>query len=297
MLASIPSPADGALDLGPISLHVYGILLAIGVVVAAWMASRRWKQWGHERREFDDVVVWIVIGGVVGARLYHVATDYEKFQGNWGRVFEIWNGGLSIWGVVAGGLIAVFVVCRVKHIEMPLMTDAIVPGLLVAQAIGRYGNWFNQELFGEPTTLPWGLEIDVVNRPVGFREFDTFHPTFLYESLYCLALVVLLLWVERRWRLRTGQLTALYLATYCFGRFWLENLRIDHARLVGPLRVNAWVSLLAMLGGVAWFAWLQRHGHVDPGRYPDPALATRGGSGAGDSATETSDTPAGPTAF
>ncbi|MEX2255616.1 MAG: prolipoprotein diacylglyceryl transferase [Acidimicrobiia bacterium] len=267
LLASIPSPADGTLDLGPIPLHVYGILLAIGVVVAAWMAGRRWARWGHDRREFDDIVVWIVIGGVVGARLYHVATDYEKFQGDWLRVLEIWKGGLSIWGVVAGGLIAVIIVSRVKHIEIPLLTDAIVPGLLVAQAIGRYGNWFNQELFGEPTTLPWGLEIDVVNRPVGFKQFETFHPTFLYESLYCLALVALLLWVERRWRLRTGQSSALYLATYCFGRFWLENLRIDDARLVGPLRVNAWVSLIVMLVGVGWFVWAGRRGHVDPGRY------------------------------
>jgi prolipoprotein diacylglyceryl transferase len=275
--ASIPSPSDGVIDLGPIPLHVYGILLALGVVVAAVMTGRRWARWGRDRREFDDVVVWIVIGGVVGARLYHVATDYEKFEGDWLRVLEIWRGGLSIWGVVAGGLLAVIIVCRVKHIEIPLMADAIAPGLLVAQAIGRWGNWFNQELFGEPTTLPWGLEIDVAHRPAGFGGFATFHPTFLYESLYCLALVALLLWVERRWRVRTGQTTALYLATYCFGRFWLENLRIDDAKVVGGLRINAWVSLLVMAAGIVWFVVAGRRGHVDPGRYPETPV-TVGGS-------------------
>ena len=271
-LASIPSPSNGTIDVGPIPLHVYGILLAVGVVVASWMIERRWVRWGHDKREWQDVVVWIVIGGVVGARLYHVATDSEKFTGDWLRVFAIWKGGLSIWGVVAGGLIAVLIVCRVKHLDTFLLTDAIVPGLLAAQAIGRWGNWFNQELFGEPTKLPWGLEIDVAHRPLGFVHDATFHPTFLYESLYCLLLLGLLLWVERRWRMRTGQLTALYMATYCFGRFWLENLRIDEAKLVGPLRVNAWVSLLVFLVGVVWFVWAGRNGRVDTGRYPTDDL-------------------------
>jgi len=267
--ASIPSPQDGSLDLGFVSLHVYGILLAVGVVVAALIAGRRWTSWGRDRAEFDSMLVWIVIGGVVGARLYHVATDSEKFEGDWVRVLEIWRGGLSIWGVIAGGLLAVIIVCLVKHIEIPLVTDAIVPGLLVAQAIGRFGNWFNQELFGEPTTLPWALEIDPVNRPAGFEQFATFHPTFLYESLYCLALVGVMVWMERRWRLRNGQSTAFYLAGYCFGRFWLENLRIDEAKLVGPLRVNAWVSILLMLAGVGWFVWAGRNGRLDAGRYPE----------------------------
>jgi prolipoprotein diacylglyceryl transferase len=269
LVASIPSPSNGVIDIGPLSIHVYGILLAVGVVIAAVIAAARWAKWGHPRREFDDVVVWIVIGGVVGARLYHVATDWEKFEGDWLRVLEIWHGGLSIWGVIAGGAIAVFVVARVKHLDVLLLFDAIIPGLLVAQAIGRFGNWFNQELFGEPTTLPWGLEIDPAHRPPGYLHDATFHPTFLYESLYCLVVLAILLWVERRWRLRNGQLLALYLAGYCFGRFWLENLRIDEAKLVGPLRVNAWVSLLVMLVGIALFLWLRTHGRVDPGRYPD----------------------------
>ncbi|MFO7592282.1 MAG: prolipoprotein diacylglyceryl transferase [Acidimicrobiia bacterium] len=271
ILSSIPSPGDGTIDIGPIPLHVYGLLLAIGVLTASWMTERRWVRWGHPAKEWSEIVVWIVIGGVVGARLYHVATDYEKFQGDWLRVFQIWKGGLSIWGVVAGGLLAVLLVCRVRKIDTFLLTDAIVPGLLVAQAIGRWGNWFNQELFGEPSTLPWALEIDRAHRPEGFAEFSTFHPTFLYESILCLGLVALLLWVERRWRLRTGQLSALYLATYCFGRFWLENLRIDDAKVVAGLRINAWVSLAVLGCGIAWFVLAGRRGRVDPGRYPDPS--------------------------
>jgi prolipoprotein diacylglyceryl transferase len=267
VLASIPSPSDGTIDLGPVPLHVYGILLAVGVVVAAYVAQRRWGKWGHDPNEFEAIVVVVVIGGVIGARLYHVATDYEKFQGDWLRVFEIWRGGLSIWGVVLGGMIAVVVMCRIKHYDTLGLMDAIVPGLLAAQAIGRFGNWFNQELFGEPTTLPWGLEIDVQHRPAGFEQFATFHPTFLYEALYCLVLIGVILWAERRWRLKRGQIAAVYVVLYTFGRFWLENLRIDDAKLVGPLRVNAWISLLACVGGAVWFWWLGRHSTVDEGKY------------------------------
>jgi len=271
MFASIPSPTNGALNLGPIPLHVYGLLLAIGVVVAAVIAERRWVRWGQDKQVFQDALFWIVLGGVIGARLYHVLTDYQLFTGDWLRIFEIWKGGLSIWGVMAGGLIAVVIVARVKHINTFLLTDAIVPGLLVAQGIGRWGNYFNQELFGKPTNLPWSLEIDVINRPTGFESFSKFHPTFLYESIYCLLLVALILWVERRWRLRTGQTSALYLATYCFGRFGFENLRIDEARVVLGLRINAWVTLVVMVIGIIWFIVAGRRGQVDPGRYPDKA--------------------------
>lgn len=269
MLAFIPSPTNGTLNLGPIPLHVYGLLLAVGVVVAAIIAERRWVRWGQDKRVFQDALIWIVLGGVVGARLYHVITDYERFTGDWAHVFQIWKGGLSIWGVVAGGLIAVLIVARVKHVNTFLLTDAIVPGLLVAQAIGRWGNYFNQELFGEPTTLPWGLKIDVINRPLGFESYSQFHPTFLYESIYCLILVAIILWVERNWRLRTGQTSGLYLALYCFGRFGFENLRIDDARVVLGLRINAWVTLVVMIIGIVWFVGAGRRGKIDPGRYPE----------------------------
>ena len=267
LLASIPSPSSGTLDLGPFSIHVYGILLAVGVLVAVMIWTRRWASWGHPRREVEDVVVVVVIAGVVGARLYHVATDPERFEGHWLRVLEIWHGGLSIWGAVLGGLVGLIVMSRRRHLDALGLVDAIIPGLLLAQAIGRFGNWFNQELFGEPTTLPWGLEIDRAHRPPGFEHFATFHPTFLYESLYCLVLMGALLWAERRWRLRRGQLGALYVMGYTFGRFWLENLRIDDAKVVLGLRVNAWVSLLVFAAGAAWFWWLGRHSSVDERKY------------------------------
>jgi prolipoprotein diacylglyceryl transferase len=253
-------------------------MLAIGVVVASLMTERRWKKWGRDPKQWQDVVVVIVIFGVVGARLYHVATDYEKFENNWIRVFEIWKGGLSIWGVVIGGMLGVILMCRVRHIDTLSLMDAIVPGLLVAQALGRWGNWFNQELFGEPTKLPWALEIDPAHRPRGYERYATFHPTFLYESLYCLLVLVVLLRVERRFRLERGRLGALYVMGYTFGRFWFENLRIDDAKVVLGLRINAWVSLAAFVAGAAWFWWLGRHSTVDEQKYraiaePAPADA------------------------
>jgi len=277
LLASIPSPTDGSIDIG-ISIHLYGILLAAGIVAASVFGEHRWGRWGHDRREWQQIVVAAVVAGIIGARLYHVATDYEKFEGDWLRALEIWKGGLSIWGAVLGGVLGVFLVCRVRRYDTLGILDALAPALALAQAIGRWGNYFNQELFGEPTTLPWALEIDPANRPAGFEGFATFHPTFLYESLYCLAIVGGLLWAERRWRLKRGQLFALYIAAYTPGRFLLEQLRIDDARLVGPLRVNSWIAIAGFLFGVGWFWWLGRHSNVDESKYarigrtaPDPA--------------------------
>jgi len=286
--AFLPSPSNGTVHLGPIPLHVYGLLLAVGVVVGTLIAERRWQRWGHPRREIGDIIVVVVICGVVGARLYHVATDYQLFKHDWLRVFEIWRGGLSIWGVIIGGVVGVVFMARRHHLDTLGIMDAMAPGLLAAQVIGRWGNYFNQELFGEPTRLPWGLEIDPVHRPKGYEQYKTFHPTFLYESLYCALLLGVLFAVERRFRFRRGQSITLYIAMYTFGRFWLENLRIDPAHLVLGLRVNAWVSLLACVGATVGFVWLGRHGRVDPGRYPDrvatgaaPEPTSDAGTGAG----------------
>jgi prolipoprotein diacylglyceryl transferase len=264
LLASIPSPDNGVIDIGPLPLHMYGLLLAVGVLVAASIAERRWIARGYDAKTFNDMAVWIVIGGVVGARVYHVISDYQLFTDDWLRVFEIWKGGLSIWGVLAGGVIAVIVLTRIKRVEtLPLM-DCIAPGLLAAQAIGRWGNYFNQELFGGPTDLPWGLEISPAKRPAGFLDVETFHPTFLYESLYCLFLLGLLLAVERRFRLRRGQAFAFYLATYTFGRFFFENLRIDPANEILGIRLNAWVSAGICILSIGWFVWLGRRGSSYP---------------------------------
>ncbi len=269
--AFIPSPSNGTIQLGPIPLHVYGLLLAVGVVLATLFSERRWRAWGHNPREIGDIAVVVVICGVIGARAYHVATDYQLYYGRWIQTLEIWKGGLSIWGVVLGGAVGVVFMTRRKHFDTLGIMDAIGAGLLMAQALGRWGNYFNQELFGKPTTLPWGLEISLAHRPPGYTQFKTFQPTFLYESLYCLAALGVLLYVERRVVLRRGQSFSLYLILYTFGRFWFENLRIDPAHHIFGLRVNAWVAMFAFFAGIAWFVWLGRHGEVDPLRYPDAA--------------------------
>jgi prolipoprotein diacylglyceryl transferase len=259
VLASIPSPGDSTIDLGPLRVHIYGLLLALAIVVAARIAMVQWRRHGGRASDIVDIVLVVVVAGVVGARLYHVATDYQLFEDHWLRAFEIWKGGLSIWGAVIGGAIGVVIVTRVKHLDTLGITDAIAPGLFAAQAIGRWGNWFNQELFGKPTDLPWGLEIDPAKRPAGYAQYATFHPVFLYESVYCLFGLVVLLWVDRRIRMRRGQLFALYIAIYCFGRFFFENLRIDRAHEIAGLRVNAWISVVFFGFGVVWFWWLGRH--------------------------------------
>lgn len=254
-IASIPSPSSG--NLGPI--HMYGLLLAVGVLVATYVGERRWRNRGYPRDAIYDMAFWVVIAGVVGARLYHVMTDYQLFEDDPWKAFQIWKGGLSIWGAVIGGAIAVIVITRKRHMETLAVIDCMAPGIVLAQAIGRWGNWFNQELFGRPSTLPWALEISPSHRPLGYEQYATFHPTFLYESLWCLAVFGALLFAERRFPLRKGQTFALYVALYTFARFWFENLRIDTAHDIGPLRVNAWVSLLLFLFAIAWFLWLGRH--------------------------------------
>ena len=253
--ASIPSPANE--NLGP--FHVYGILLAVGILVAIYVGERRWRNRGYPPGGIYDIAFWVVVWGVIGARVYHVITDYQRFDDDPLRAFEIWEGGLSIWGAVAGGFIAVVVLTRRRGTATLVVADCLAVGIVLAQAIGRWGNWFNQELFGKPTTLPWGLEISSEHRPPGYLQFETFHPTFLYESLMCVAIAGLLLLAERRLRMRQGQTFALYVVLYTFGRFFLENLRIDPAHDIGPLRVNAWVSLGVCCAAAVWFVWLGRH--------------------------------------
>ncbi|MFA5884620.1 MAG: prolipoprotein diacylglyceryl transferase [Acidimicrobiia bacterium] len=267
VVASIPSPASGNLELGPISIHVYGLMLALGVVVAVKVTMVRWGQRGGDPNEILDGALFVVLCGVIGARVYHVITDYQRFDhGHWLDAFKIWKGGLSIWGAVLGGAVGVIIATRRKHASALVIADCVVPGLFFAQAIGRWGNWFNQELFGKPSTLPWALEIAPAHRPPGYETFATFHPTFLYESFYCLLGGIALLWIDKRFTLKRGQLTALYVVLYTFARFFFENLRIDDAHKIGPLRVNAWVSAGFFVLGAIWFFWL--------GRRPEPTEET-----------------------
>src|SRR6478609_18176 len=184
---------------------MYGMLLAIGVLVATFVGERRWRNRGYKRDGIYDIAFWVVIAGVIGARLYHVITDYQLFEDDPFKAVQIWRGGLGIWGAVIGGAIAVIVVTRRKNMDTLAVMDCMAPGIVLAQAIGRWGNWFNQELFGRPTSLPWGLQIDVANRPAGYLDNATFHPTFLYESIWCVGVALLCIWADRRFNLGHGR--------------------------------------------------------------------------------------------
>ncbi len=261
MLASIPSPSNGTIDLGPLPIHAYGLLMAVAVLVAYKIAEVRWVKRGNPASDIAEIAVWVVVVALICSRIYHLFTGYDWDRDGLAGTVKIWEGGLGSWGWLAGGALTVLVLARVKHLDSLSLLDCIAPAVAAAQAIGRWGNWFNQELFGRPTDLPWALEIDPQNRPDDYLADTTFHPTFLYESIYCLVLFGFLLWAERRFRFRKGQTFAAYLALYTFGRFFLELLRIDEGpQTVFGMRINAWVSVLVFVGGAAWFVWLGRRG-------------------------------------
>jgi prolipoprotein diacylglyceryl transferase len=255
---------------------MYGVILAVGVLVAVWFAEHRWRVRGYPRDGIYDISFWVVIWGVIGARVYHVITDYQRFEDDPFKAFQIWKGGLSIWGAVIGGALAVIVITRRRHMSTLVVMDCMGPAIVLAQAIGRWGNYFNQELFGKPSTLPWALEIAPAHRPSGYMQFATFQPTFLYESLACLAILGILLAVEHRASLKLGQTFALYVVLYTFARFWFENMRIDPAHHIAGMRVNAWVSAILFVLGIVWFVWLGRH--EPPQRRPgDPPVTDAAG--------------------
>ena len=268
-LASIPSPAHGIVHIGPVPLHAYGLMLALGVLAAASIAQRRWAKQGNDPQEIGALAVPVVIGGVIGARLYHLFTGYNWTQGGLLGTVQVWRGGLSIWGAVVGGLVVLVVIARRRHLDLLGLMDAIGPAVVIGQAIGRFGNYFNQELFGRPTTLPWGLQIDVAHRPAGFTQYATFHPTFLYESLWCLLVFGAIVSAERFVGLRKGQAFAMYVSLYTLGRTWFEALRIDKATRVFGVRFNLLVSAALCVGAAVWFFVLGRRTGVDE---PDNAL-------------------------
>ncbi|MBB1244385.1 prolipoprotein diacylglyceryl transferase [Streptomyces durbertensis] len=260
ILASIPSPATGELHLGPLPLRGYALCILLGIFVAVWLGNRRWVARGGRPGTVTDIAVWAVPFGLVGGRLYHVITDHQLYFGegrNWVDAFKIWEGGLGIWGAIALGAVGAWIGCRRRGIPLPAYADAVAPGLALAQAIGRWGNWFNQELYGRPTDVPWALEID------NGTDLGTFHPTFLYESLWCVGVALLVIWADRRFTLGHGRAFALYVAAYTAGRFWIEYMRIDQAHEVLGLRLNNWTALLVFLGAVAYFVISARRA---PGR-------------------------------
>lgn len=255
VVASLPSPPSNAIHIGPVQLRAYGIAIAVGVVVAVRLAQRRWTARGGNAEDVSGLAVWSVIAGLVGARLYHVLTDYHRFQGRWLHVFALWEGGLGIPGGLLAGVIGGVVLARRRGLPAGRLLDVVAPAIPVAQAIGRLGNWFNQELFGRPTNLPWGVRIDLAHRPTGYAYIATYHPTFLYEALWNLALAALLVLYERRRPGgRPGSLFALYVGGYGLGRLWVEALRIDPASRIAGLRVNIWVSIAAIAGAAIWLA-------------------------------------------
>ena len=274
-LAYIPSPTISQFSIGPATIHIYALCILMGIVLAVWITTTRWKKLGGNFDQVLDITLVSVPAGIIGARLYHIITTPERFfgpDGDWAEMFRIWNGGLGIWGGVLFGALAAWAWCRHKHYPMALLADAIAPGLLVAQAVGRLGNWFNQELYGAPTTLPWGLKLNMEGTAIGHSEqcYDgatcpsgtLFHPTFLYEMIWNLigAAIIVYIGSKAMKKLKAGSLFAVYIMWYTLGRTWIESLRIDYAHEFLGVRINVWVSMAVFVLGAVSFIVVQQMG-------------------------------------
>jgi prolipoprotein diacylglyceryl transferase len=272
ILASFPSPSTGVLHLGPVPIRAYALCIIAGIVVAVIVGDRRLERRGGRKGVVADIAVWAVPFGLVGSRLYHLATNPELYWGAHGQgtvaAFEIWKGGLGIWGGIAGGALGAYIAARRRNIPYAVLADAVAPGLALAQAIGRWGNYFNQELYGRATTLPWAVKIDAAHAPNGVA--GTFHPTFLYESLWDVGVALVVIWADRRWRLTRGRAFALYVAVYTVGRFWIEALRVDDAHRFLGLRLNDWTSIVLFVAAVTYLV-VRRHAGPDDPIVPEAA--------------------------
>ncbi|MCY7372383.1 MAG: prolipoprotein diacylglyceryl transferase [Spirochaetaceae bacterium] len=276
VLASFPSPSEGVWNLGPLPLRAYALFIIVGIGVAIWLGDRRWVARGGRPGDVMEIATWMVPFGIVGGRIYHVITSPQAYFGEGGdpvKALFIWEGGLGIWGAVLLGGVGAWIGCRRRGIPLPPYADALAPGVVLAQAIGRLGNYVNQELYGRATDLPWAVEIDRDHRPADLLEQATYHPVFLYELLWNVGVAALVIWADRRWRLGHGRAFALYVAAYTVGRAWIEALRIDPANELFGLRLNEWTSLLVFLGAVTYFLLSAR---LRPGREsPDELRARR----------------------
>ncbi len=258
LLSSIPAPPSNMLTIGPISLHIYGLCIALGVLVSVSIARRRWAKLGGDPDDITSVAIVAIPAGLIGSRIYHVVTDFPDLYSNgrwWPNAFYIWNGGLGIPGGVLGGALAALFMARRYKMNWRAMGDVTAPALPVAQAIGRFGNYFNQELFGGSTKLPWGLQVDPEHVPPGYELGTKFHPTFLYESLWNFSLAGLIVLLSRKIVLKPGRWFPVYILGYGLGRLWVESLRIDAANEILGLRVNTWTSFAAIAGGLLWLFW------------------------------------------
>jgi prolipoprotein diacylglyceryl transferase len=271
VVGSIPSPSFNGIHVGPFDIRIYGLCYVLAVLAAVAITTRRWEAQGGSRELVQDVALWGFPAGIVGGRLYFLATSWNEVPDHWWGPFAVWKGGLGIWGGIALGTAAGIWRLRRAGADVPRFLDAAAPALLVAQAIGRIGNYFNQELYGRPTSLPWGLEIDRDHRPERYLADPTFHPTFLYELLWNLALAAALVWLDRHRPVRAPGLFALYVAGYCAFRIVDELLRVDPAAHVFGLRWNLLLAIGGTAIGLAWFASTQRGGQ-DRGA---PALTPR----------------------
>lgn len=250
------------LEIGPLTIHLYALCILTGIIFAVWLGRVRYKKVGGNPEDISEAATWAIPAGIIGGRLYHVITSPEKYFGKNGTstdAFKIWEGGLGIWGAISLGAFAAFLFYR-RHktsLSFPYFLDAVAPGIAIAQAIGRVGNWFNVELFGSPTTLPWALSVPKFDRPFGYLDFETYHPTFLYELIWCSVIAFLLIKLPGKIKgliKNPGDLFALYVAFYTAGRLWIEALRIDEANHIFGLRLNIWVSLLVLSGSVIYLA-------------------------------------------
>jgi prolipoprotein diacylglyceryl transferase len=291
ILAAIPSPTQGVWQLGPVPIRAYALCIIVGIVVAVWISERRYVARGGRPGDLIDISVTAVPFGIIGGRIYHVISTPEPYFGEGGSpidALKIWEGGLGIWGAVAFGGLGAWIACRRRGLRLPPVGDAMAPGIAVAQAIGRLGNWFNNELYGKPTDAAWGLTI-YEQVPGGGRAataadgepivLGTFQPTFLYELLWDLGVAGLVIWADRRFRLGRGRAFALYVAAYCAGRVWIEGLRIDTAEQIFGVRLNVWTSIVVFLLAVGWILTRRGPRETDlflPGRRPAGEAAQGG---------------------
>ena len=272
----IPSPSLSSFSVGPLTIHFYALCIITGIAAAIWIGRKRYANLGGNPDDVSEVAIWAVPFGIIGGRIYHVITSPSQYFGANGNPIDalrIWEGGLGIWGAISLGAVGAYLYFRTHKTSLNFrqLLDSLAPGVVVAQAIGRIGNYFNQEVFGKPTDLPWGLEIDPANRPNGFESYSTFHPTFLYELLWCLVVAALLIklpGVLKQITSKQGDVFALYIFGYTAGRVWIENLRIDEANLILGLRLNIWVSLIVLIAASAYLIASKRRGNTKENHIP-----------------------------
>jgi prolipoprotein diacylglyceryl transferase len=272
----IPSPSLSSFSVGPLTIHFYALCIITGIAAAIWIGRKRYANLGGNPDDVSEVAIWAVPFGIIGGRIYHVITSPAQYFGANGNpvdALRIWEGGLGIWGAISLGAVGAYLYFRTHKTTLNFrqLLDSLAPGVVVAQAIGRIGNYFNQEVFGKPTELPWGLEIDPVNRPDGFESYATFHPTFLYELLWCLVVAVLLIKLPgflKQITSKQGDIFALYILGYTLGRVWIESLRIDEANLILGLRLNIWVSLIVLITASAYLIASKRRGNTKENHIP-----------------------------